>query len=138
MVWHIRSTRRMPRPDPTVLVVDDDQEIRQSVSDVLRRAGCRVVEAADGAAAIEVAVAVEPDLVFLDMAMPGGMDGAAVAEELRRRFVDRVMPMVALSAGRDPEDRERALRAGCLLYLTKPCAPSRLREVVEDLLHKGS
>ncbi|MDG2306773.1 MAG: response regulator [Candidatus Binatia bacterium] len=122
--------------DPTVLVVDDDKEIRQSVMDILRRVGCRVVEAADGPAAIAAAVAVQPDLVFLDMTMPGGMDGAQVAEELRRRFARREIPVVALSAGREPADRERALEAGCNLYLTKPCAPDRIREVAKDMLRK--
>lgn len=127
-----------PTPnDPTVLVVDDDHEIRQTVMDILRRAGCRVVEAADGPAAIAAAVSARPDLVFLDMTMPGGMDGAQVAAELRRRFENEPMPLVVLSAGSDPEDRERALRAGCNLYLTKPCAPSRIREVLRVMLAKG-
>jgi len=123
----------MTAPDPTVLVVDDDPEIRQVVMDVLRRAGCRVLEAADGPAAIAAAVAVEPDLVFLDMAMPG-MDGPQVAQELRRRFAECDLPVIALSSGSEPEDRARALEAGCNLYLTKPCAPARIRQVVKDML----
>ncbi len=122
----------------TVLVVDDDSEIRQAVMDVLRRAGYRVAEASDGRNAVQRALELKPDLVFLDMAMPGGMDGADVAAELRRREEVRQTPLVALSAGRTPEDRERALRAGCNLYLTKPCAPSRIREVVQTMLAKPS
>ncbi len=128
----------MTTSEPTVLVVDDDPEIRQSVMDILRRAGCRVVEAADGAAAIAAAVAVKPDLVFLDMTMPGGMDGAQVAAEIRRRFAECAMPMVALSACTEATDRARAIEAGCSLYLTKPCAPSRIREVAEDMLRMST
>ncbi len=127
----------MTTREPTVLVVDDDQEIRQSVMEVVRRAGCRVIEAADGPAAIVAAVAAEPDLVLLDMTMPGGMDGAQVAKELHRHFADRAMPMIVLSAGRDPADRTRALDAGCNAYLTKPCPPDRIREVVKDMLRMG-
>lgn len=128
----------MTTSEPTVLVVDDDPEIRQSVMDILRRAGCRVVEAADGAAAIAAAVAVKPDLVFLDMTMPGGMDGPQVAAEIRRRFAEHAMPMVALSAGTEAVDRARAIEAGCSLYLTKPCAPSRIRQVAEDMLRMST
>lgn len=124
----------MTTPDPTVLVVDDDPEIRQAVMDTLRRAGWRAVEAADGPAAIAAAVAVRPDLVFLDMTMPGGMDGTQVAQELRRRFAAQELPVVALSSRKEPEDRQRALEAGCDLYLTKPCAPARIRQVAKDML----
>ncbi|MBM4265741.1 MAG: response regulator [Deltaproteobacteria bacterium] len=124
----------MPSLHPTVLVVDDDQDIRHFVMDVLRRAGYRVMEAGDGAEALAVATETRPDLVLLDMAMPGGMDGAAVAREMCARFAESPIPLVALSGGRDPSDRRRALDAGCSLYLTKPCAPARLRKVVATML----
>ena len=126
----------MTESSSTVLVVDDDSEIRQAVMDVLQRAGYQVAEACDGPAAVERALELKPDLVFLDMTMPGGMDGADVAAELRRREAVARTPLVALSAGREPEDRERALQAGCNIYLTKPCAPARIREVVQTMLGK--
>lgn len=124
----------MATSDPTVLVVDDDAEIRRVVMDTLRRAGWRAVEAADGRAAIAAAVALRPDLVVLDMTMPGGMDGPQVAQELRRRFAAGELPVVALSSGKEPADQARALEAGCDLYLTKPCAPARIRQVAKDML----
>ncbi len=124
----------MPDPEPTVLVVDDDQGIRQAMSDVLARAGCRVLEASDGPAALSVVEAQRPDLVFVDMTMPGGMDGADVARALHQRFAGSSMPVVVLSGGSDPRDRERARSAGCSAYLTKPCAPARIREVARAML----
>lgn len=128
----------MTRANPIVLVVDDDSEIRRGVVDVLRRAGCEVVEAADGNEALTVAVNTKPALVFLDMSMPGGPDGAEVAEELRRRPGGENTALVALSAQVGQADREKALRAGCNLYLTKPCSPQRIREVAWDLLRLGA
>ena len=127
----------MPSLHPTVLVVDDDQEIRHLVMDVLRRAGYRVMEAGDGAEALAVVAETRPDIVLLDMTMPGGMDGAAVAREMCLRFAESPIPLVALSGGRDPSDRRRALDAGCSLYLTKPCAPARLRKVVATMLRQA-
>lgn len=124
----------MPRLHPTVLVVDDDQDIRRLVMDVLLRAGYRVVEAGDGPSALAAADETRPDLVLLDMTMPGGMDGVAVAREMRTRFAESPIPLVVLSGGRDPADRRRALDAGCSLYLTKPCAPARLRKIVATML----
>ena len=126
----------MTESSSTVLVVDDDSEIRQGLMDVLQRAGYQVAEASNGPAAVERAEELKPDLVFLDMTMPGGMDGADVAAELRRREAGARTPLVALSAGREPEDRDRALRAGCNIYLTKPCPPARIREVVQAMLDK--
>jgi CheY-like chemotaxis protein len=128
----------MPTPHPTVLVVDDDQEIRRLVMDVLRRAGYRVIEAGDGPEALAMVTQTRPDLVLLDMTMPGGMDGAEVARQMRTRFAEHPVPVVALSGGRDPSDRRRALDAGCSLYLTKPCAPSRLRRAVATLLRSAN
>ena len=124
----------MKASDPTVLVVDDDSEIRRGVVDILRRVGCRVVEAANGMEALSVAVVANPVLVFLDMSMPGGMDGADVAEQLRRRPGGDQTALVALSGQVGEADREKALRAGCNIYLTKPCAPERIRQVARELL----
>ena len=120
----------------TVLIVDDDAELRALVAGVVGGLGCRVLEAADGPSALEAASTIRPDLVLLDMSMPG-MDGVAVAAELRRRFEQTGLPMVMLSAQGDPEDEARALGAGCSLYERKPCPPSRLRDIVRGMLSTG-
>ena len=116
-----------------VLVVDDDSEIRHLVKGVLDRAGYDVLEACDGRSAVEIAGADRPDLVLLDMSMPE-RDGVWVASEIRSRNGEDSPLMVALSARHQPSDRERALKAGCSLFLSKPCPPSRLRETIRTLL----
>jgi CheY-like chemotaxis protein len=122
----------MPR-DQTVLVVDDNAETRWLVADVLRRAGYLVLEAGDGPEAIEVATRQPPDLVLLDMTLPR-MDGIEVARRLKAMPELAPIPVVALSARRQPIDREQALAAGCSRYVTKPCPPATLRDVVSEAL----
>ena len=117
----------------TVLIVDDDAELRALVAGVVGGLGCRVLEAADGPAALRAAAATRPDLVLLDLSMPG-MDGVALAAELRRRFDRTGLPMVMLSAHGGPDDEARALGAGCSLYERKPRPPSRLRDIVRGML----
>lgn len=122
----------MPLPNATLLIVDDDAEIRFLVKAVLDRAGYNVLEAGDGETAIEIAETDQPDLILLDLSMPG-RDGIEVATEIRSRKGSGPL-LVALSARHQPSDRERALAAGCDLFLSKPCPPSRLRQTVADLL----
>ncbi|HAC80468.1 MAG TPA: hypothetical protein DCG06_09245 [Deltaproteobacteria bacterium] len=131
-----RESSRKIRGDvtvATVLVVDDDSEIRHLVKGVLDRAGYDVLEACDGRSAVEIAGADRPDLVLLDMSMPE-RDGLWVASEIRSRNGADSPVMVALSARHQPSDRERALEAGCSLFLSKPCPPSRLRDTIKTLL----
>lgn len=124
-------------PNATVLVVDDDDEIRHLVRGVLDRAGYQVLDTGDGDDAVRIAEEGRPDLVLLDLSMPG-RDGLSVASELRERGGARAPVVVALSARHLPSDRERALAAGCSLFLTKPCPPSRLRQTVAALLAADS
>lgn len=125
-----------PVSNQTVLVVDDDDEIRHLVRGVLDRAGYHVLDTGDGDAAIRMAESDQPDLVLLDLSMPG-RDGLSVASELRSRGGENAPLVVALSARHLPSDRERALAAGCALFLSKPCPPSRLRQTVATLLGDG-
>lgn len=116
-----------------VLVVDDDHEIRGLVAGALRRDGYTVVEAGDGPEALDVAVRLMPDLVLLDMTLPG-MDGVEVARQLKATPVLAMIPVVALSALTQEAVQQRALAAGCERYLTKPCPPAALRDVVAQTL----
>ena len=116
-----------------VLVVDDDLEIRSLVAGTLRRDGYTVVEAGDGPEALDVARRLIPDLVLLDMTLPG-MDGVEVARQLKANPLLSAVPVVALSALTHRAVRERALAAGCAQYLTKPCPPAALRDVVAQTL----
>jgi CheY-like chemotaxis protein len=123
----------MPTRAERVLVVDDDAEIRSLVARTLRRDGYTVVEAGDGLEALDVAGRLLPDLVVLDMTLPG-IDGVEVARQLKAHPVLASVPVVALSALTQQAARDRALAAGCAHYLTKPCPPAALRDVVARTL----
>ena len=95
----------------TVLVVDDNESIRRGLSLVLRKSGFAAVLAEDGSEALEVADAIRPDVVLLDVSMPG-MDGLTVLEHLRERPGWEALPVLMYSAVTDPLARSRAERLG--------------------------
>ncbi len=123
----------MATREQRVLVVDDDSELREIVAGTLRRDGYTVMEAGDGPTALDTASKVRPDLVVLDMTLPG-MDGVEVARRLKATPMLAAIPVVALSALTQQTVRERALAAGCERYLTKPCPPAALRDAVAETL----
>ncbi|WP_052668244.1 response regulator [Nitriliruptor alkaliphilus] len=112
-----------------VLVADDDPDIRRLVVMKLRSAGHAVTEVGDGNAAVEVARAEAPDLLLLDLMMPG-MSGTEVCQTLRAedRFAD--VPMVLLTARAQERDVTSGLAAGATAYLSKPFSP---RGLIEEL-----
>ena len=115
------------------LVVDDDLDIRQLVSLVAQRAGCEVIEAANGAEALAAVGRVLPDIVILDVAMPG-MSGLEVCEQLRRDPATRHLPVLMLSAAARPVEHAAGLQSGADLYLTKPFSPAALAEQIVRLM----
>lgn len=112
-----------PEPAPHVLVVDDDDEIRASLRRGLSRAGFAVKLAADGADALRHLLHTPPDLVVLDIMMPG-IDGLEVVRRLRRG--DDQVPVILLTARDAVPDRVAGLDAGADDYLVKPFALSEL------------
>ncbi len=116
-----------------VLIADDKAAGRELVRTVLEKSGCTVFEAADGVEALRCAREHQPDLIILDIHMPG-MDGFGVIQELRRDPQFASTPIVALTASAMQGDRERAMSIGFTGYITKPIRLSALREEVERLL----
>lgn len=104
---------------PLVLVVDDDQANRKLARDVLRHAGLRTIEAANGREAITAARELLPDVILLDLRLPD-MDGRDVARELRDDAATAPIPVVALSGLRHVDDGERLLAEGFRGHLEKP------------------
>ena len=126
----------MKRPSPAgacILVAEDDADNRRIVVKVLTLEGHRVLEASDGASAIALARAEHPDLVILDLGMPG-MDGWEAARRLKADPQTADIPIIALTAFALRGDEERARGAGCDGYLAKPCRPQTIREVVRRFL----
>lgn len=118
----------------TVLVVDDSADTRAVLRRTLAYYGYRVVEAADGREAVEVARSECPDLIVMDLNMPV-MDGLAATERIRE-LKDKCgdVAVVAVTAFDTYGMREAAFEAGCTAYLLKPLALDELESVVAGLL----
>jgi two-component system alkaline phosphatase synthesis response regulator PhoP len=111
----------------TILVVDDEPHIVEIVHDYLKQAGFRVLTAFDGQTALTVARHERPDLVVLDLMLPGRMDGLDVCRHLRQDPVLSDVPILMLTARSEETDRLIGLELGADDYVTKPFSP---REVV--------
>lgn len=118
----------------TVLVVEDEPKIREVVRDYLIDAGFSVTTASDGPAALASARAVAPDLVVLDLGLPG-LDGIDVARELHRRSQ---VPIIMLTARAAEVDRVLGLELGADDYLVKPFSPRELVARVRAVLRRSS
>ncbi len=116
-----------------LLIADDREGGREFVRAVLERPGYAVYEANDGLEAVSAARELRPDLIVLDLNMPG-MDGFGVLRELRRDADFADTPVLALTASAMQGDRERAIAAGFTAYISKPIGPRELRAAVERLL----
>jgi len=117
----------------TVLVVDDEPGIVRLVRDYLEHGGFRVVTAADGEAALRAARTVRPDLVVLDLGLPG-LDGLDVTRALRR---EGALPIILLTARSDESDKLVGLELGADDYLTKPFSPKELVARVRAVLRRA-
>ncbi|GAA1919679.1 response regulator transcription factor [Streptomyces sodiiphilus] len=124
----------MPQTLPRrVLVVDDDPTVSEVVAGYLGRAGFSVDRAADGPGALERVAAAPPDLVVLDLMLPG-LDGLQVCRRLRR---GGAVPVVMLTARGAEEDRILGLETGADDYVTKPFSPRELVLRVESVLRRS-
>lgn len=116
----------------TVLVADDETDNRAIMAAVLAASGFRVLEARDGAEAVDAAVRELPDLILLDMAMPV-MSGWDAARRLKSMERTRAIPILAFTAFALAGDELKAREAGCEGYVSKPCVPA---DVVRKIREK--
>ena len=107
----------------TVLIADDDRDTREMYGRYLKRAGVDVITAASGKRALAQAKARHPDVIVMDLGMPG-MDGFAAARHLKASPETAGIPVIALTGA--ITSREAARDAGCDGYLAKPCLPDLL------------
>lgn len=122
-----------PVRKPLILIADDRPSSRELLRLVLERAGYDVVEAEDGEQALMRVREGNPDLVLLDLQMPG-LDGYGALAEMRAEERFAQLPVLALTASAMRGDRERILEAGFTDYLAKPAAPDVVREAVARVL----
>jgi DNA-binding response OmpR family regulator len=118
-----------------ILAVDDEDDILQLLEFNLRQAGFEVVTAADGEGALEVAERELPDLIVLDLMLPG-IDGNEVCRELHRRAETRHIPVVMLTAKGEEIDRVVGFELGADDYVTKPFSPRELVLRVKAILRR--
>ena len=117
----------------TILMVDDEPQIVQLVRDYLEHGGFKVVTAADGSSALRLAATVRPDLIVLDLGLPG-VDGLDVTRSLRR---NGEVPIIMLTARTDESDKLVGLELGADDYITKPFSPKELVARVRSVLRRS-
>jgi len=117
---------------PKILVVEDNEENRDSLSRRLERRGFTVLVAADGRVGVEVARAEAPDLILMDMNMPE-LDGWEATRQIKATPAMADVPVIALTAHAMTGDRERCLTAGMDDYLSKPLETAALFALLERI-----
>jgi CheY-like chemotaxis protein len=120
-----RRPAARPARRRVVLLVDDIEDQRAVYAEYLADLGYKVVEAAGGVEAIAQAVEMQPDVIIMDLAMPG-LDGFGATRVLKRLALTKRIPVVALTAHGEHLTKEWAESAGCDAYLTKPILPPEL------------
>jgi CheY-like chemotaxis protein len=121
-----------PPPRRRILVVDDDPDTAESLAQLLRLDGHEVRVVHDGITALHTAQAERPDIVFLDIGIPG-MDGYETARQFRHQPDLRGVVLVALTGWGQEDDRVRARQAGFDHHLTKPAAPETIDQLLNNL-----
>lgn len=114
------------RAGRTVLLVEDNSDMAESLADLLRLSGFSVIVARDGRAAIDVALEAAPDLILCDLGLPGELDGLAVARACRSQDSLRSVRLIAMSGYSSPRDHANAKDAGFEGLLTKPLTADAL------------
>jgi two-component system KDP operon response regulator KdpE len=123
----------MPIPESTILVIDDEPQIRRVVRNALAGEAVRVLEAAAGQAGIDLAAAERPDLIVLDLGLPDAA-GASVCREIRKWSS---VPIVVLSARHSEAEKVAMLDAGADDYVTKPFSTAELQARVRAQLRRA-
>jgi DNA-binding response OmpR family regulator len=120
----------------TILVADDEQDIRELVAYRLSRSGYTIIEARDGEEAFQLAADQSPDMAVLDVMMPR-LNGFDLTERLRLTPATERLPILLMSASVQEADISRGFAAGADGYLTKPFTPDQLLTRVQDVLSRG-
>ncbi len=120
-----------------ILVVEDNLETRELLSYNLKNAGYAVRLAGDGVKALELATRVRPDLILLDVMLPGGLDGLEICRRLKQDERTRAVPVIMLTALGDEVDRIVGLELGAEDYMAKPFSPRELLLRIKAVLRRA-
>jgi two-component system, cell cycle response regulator DivK len=116
-----------------VLVVEDQEDNRQILRDLLRSADFEVIEAVDGEAGLVAAATHRPDLILMDIQLPG-LDGYEATRRIKADAALRAIPVIAVTSYGLAGDADKALAAGCDAYISKPYSPRQLLAKVREYL----
>jgi two-component system cell cycle response regulator len=116
-----------------ILVVEDQDSIRRMIEALVQARGYKVTAASSGVKALDMASVEPPDLVLLDLMMPGQFDGFEVCRRLRAEAATRSIPIIVITAMDDDAARRRATEAGANAFYTKPFSPIALLKEIERL-----
>ncbi|WP_457089976.1 response regulator [Microvirga sp. P5_D2] len=116
-----------------ILIVEDTEDNRQILRDLLTNAGFDIVEAHDGEAAVEAASEFHPDLILMDIQLPI-MNGYEAIRRIKADTKLQLIPIIAVTSYALSEDKEKARAAGCDGYVAKPFSPRQLLATVRELL----
>jgi two-component system, cell cycle response regulator DivK len=120
--------------DLTILVVEDYEDMSLAMRLALENRGYRILEAADGAQAVEVAARERPEIILMDLQLPV-MDGLAATERIRANPDLSEVIIVAVTAHQEADYRARALAAGCNAFVSKPLDFEWLNDLLVSLVH---
>ena len=123
--------------DELILIVEDNEKNLKLVRDVLQYRGYRTIEAGTGEDAVRLAKAHIPDLVLMDIQLPG-MDGIAALGELRADPTTRAVPVMAVTASAMTHDRKKIMAAGFDGYQSKPIKVKEFMDAVREMLERRS
>jgi two-component system phosphate regulon response regulator PhoB len=123
--------------DRTILIVDDEQAIREMIATALEMAGYVAIEAADGQAALQVVVDQRPDLILLDWMLPN-QSGIELARRLKRDQMTAEIPIIMLTAKGEEDHKVKGLEAGADDYITKPFSPRELVARLKAVLRRAT
>ncbi|MFO1318423.1 MAG: response regulator [Burkholderiales bacterium] len=121
-----------------ILIVEDQADLRKLVRMTLEFGGVEIHEAADGATGLHMAQSLKPDLVLLDVMMPGELDGYQVCERIKTDKSLAGVKVVLLTARGQQTDLDQGRKAGCDAYLVKPFSPLELIDKVEELTARAA
>ncbi len=122
---------------PTVLLIEDDPMAARIVEMVLGPERYQIVTVPNGRRGLEMAQANPPDLILLDLMLPGQEDGFEVLRRLRAESKTTDVPVIVVSSKAQPADRETAANIGANAYLTKPYKRAELLSLIRSLLSEG-
>lgn len=123
-------------PENKILIVDDEEAIRDLLADILTASGYETIQAGEAASAYELAYETQPDLILLDWMLPGGT-GLEVMRKLKREELTSRIPVIMVTAKSNESSIIQGLESGADDYISKPFSPAELRARVTALLRRS-